>query len=151
MGESASARTERELAELRGAIDADLRALAARAKADADPRALARRRPLAVLGALGSLAALAAVRVAGRARQTGTRRTDAELDVLIARVGGRLDRLKGKTRKRLRESLRKEVAEVEEGPRAKRAAWAAVTAALTAALTVAARRFARRLVGDDDR
>ena len=40
MGESPSARTERELAELRGEIDADLDALLRRARSDIDPRTL---------------------------------------------------------------------------------------------------------------
>ena len=57
MGETASARTERELAELRGQIDADVDYLLARLRDDADPRNLARRQPIAVFGTLGSLAA----------------------------------------------------------------------------------------------
>jgi hypothetical protein len=61
-----------------------------------------------------------------------------------------VDKLRGKARKRLRETLRKEVAEVEQGPRVKQALWTSVSAALTAALTLVARRFASRLATDED-
>src|SRR5438128_2276893 len=80
----------------------------------------------------------------------GLLRSDADLDAVIARLGGRVEKLKGKARKRLREQLRKEIAEVETGPRAKEAAWSAIGAALTAGLTLIARRFASRLVADDE-
>ena len=49
MGESPSARTERELADLRRKIDADVEALIERAKADIDPRNLLRRLPHSLL------------------------------------------------------------------------------------------------------
>ena len=58
MGESASARTERELADLRASLDVDIRELQTRVREDLDPRRLVRRQPVAVLGTLGSLAAL---------------------------------------------------------------------------------------------
>ena len=65
MGESPSARTERELADLRRKIDDDVDALIERAKSDVDPRNLLRRQPVATLGGLGSIAALAGVTIAG--------------------------------------------------------------------------------------
>ena len=149
MGESASARTERELAKLRGEIDEDLRVLQWRARQDLDPRRLVARQPIAVAGALGSVALAGAVAIASRVRGARRSRGEKELDQIVTRLGGRLDQLKGKTRKRLRESLRKEIGEIETGPRAKQAAWEAVTAALTSAATLLAQRFARRLAADD--
>jgi hypothetical protein len=68
----------------------------------------------------------------------------------VERLGGRLDRLKGRARKRFRETLKKEIAEVETGPRAKQMIWGSATAALTAAATLFARRFVSRLTGDED-
>jgi len=150
VGESASARTERELAELRGEIDEDLRALQWRAKQDLDPRRLVARQPIAVAGAVGSVALAGAVAIASRVRGARRSRGEKELDQIITRLGGRLDKLKGKTRRRFRETLRKEIGEVEQGPRAKQAAWEAVTAALTSAATLLAQRFARRLAADDE-
>ena len=150
MGETASARTERELASLRREIDTDLDYLLARVRDDADPRNLARRQPLAVFGTLGSLAAIVGIAFASRVKSFRKSRTEKELDQVIARLGGRVDQLKGKARKRLRETLRKEIAEVEEGPRAKQMIWESATAALTAAATLMARRFASRLTGDDE-
>jgi hypothetical protein len=150
LGESASARTERELADLRASIDVDLSELRTRAREDLDPRRLVRRQPVAVIGTLGSLAAVAAVSVARGVRERRLRRSDTELDAVIARLGGRVDKLTGRARKRLRETLRKEVGEVEQGPRAQQAIFTAVTTAVTAALTLVARRFAARLVGDED-
>jgi len=150
LGESASARTERELADLRREIDRDLRALQWRAKQDLDPRRLAARQPVAVGGALASLAVAGAVAIASRLRGARRSRGERELDQIVSRLGGRLDQLKGKTRKRFREALRKEIGEVESGPRAKQAAWEAVTAALTAAATLVAQRFAGRLAADED-
>ena len=150
MGESASARTERELADLRREIDRDLRALQWRAKQDLDPRRLTARQPVAVGGALASLAVAGAVAIASRLRGARRSRGERELDQIVSRLGGRLDQLKGKTRKRFREALRKEIGEVESGPRAKQAAWEAVTAALTAAATLVAQRFAGRLAADED-
>jgi type VI protein secretion system component VasF len=150
VGESPSARTERELADLRGEIDRDLAVLRSRLSEDADPRRLARRRPLAVFGTLGSLAALVGLAVASRIRAARRAPGEKELDQIIQRLGGRLDRLKGKTRKRLRESLRKEMGEIETGPRAKQMFWESATAALTAAATLIARRFASRVAADDE-
>jgi hypothetical protein len=150
LGESASARTERELADLRASLDVDIQELRTRVREDVDPRRLARRQPVAVFGALGSLAAVGAVGVMRAMRERRLRRADTELDAVIARLGGRVDQLKGRARKRLRETLRKEIGEVEAGPRATQAAWNAATAAITAALTLVARRFASRLVGDEE-
>lgn len=150
MGESPSARTERELAELRGRIGADLDALLARLRVDADPRNLVRRQPLAVFGALGSVAALAAASVATRARDARRRRPDTEIERVIERLGGRVDRLKGRARKHLREQLRTEIADAVDNKRGpKEALWGAGVAAITAAATTLARGFATRLTGDD--
>jgi hypothetical protein len=150
LGESPSARTERELADLRASLDVDLAELRGRVREDVDPRNLARRQPLAVFGALGSVVAVAGVGALRGMRERRLRRADKELDAIIARLGGRVDRLKGKARKRLRESLRKEIGEVEQGPKAQQAVWQAVTGALTAALTLVAQRFASRLVADEE-
>jgi hypothetical protein len=150
VGETASARTERELAELRGQIDADLDYLLARVRDDADPRNLARRQPIAVFGTLGSLAAVVGIAFASRVKTFRRSRTEKELDQVVQRLGGRLDQLKGRARKRFRETLKKEIAEVEEGPRAKQMIWESATAALTAAATLFARRFVSRLTGDDE-
>jgi hypothetical protein len=150
VGETASARTERELAELRGQIDADLDYLLARVRDDADPRNLARRQPVAVFGTLGSLAAIVGVALAARVKSFRKSRTEKELDQVIERLGGRLDRLKGRARRRFRETLKNEIAEVETGPRAKQMVWESATAALTAAATLFARRFVSRLTGDEE-
>ena len=150
MGETASARTERELAELRGQIDTDVDYLLARVRDDADPRNLARRQPLAVFGTLGSLAAIVGIAFASRVKTFRRSRTEKELDQVIQRLGGRLDRLKGRARKRFRESLKEEIAQVETGPRAKQMVWESATAALTAAATLFARRFVSRLTGDEE-
>jgi len=150
VGETASARTERELAELRGQINADLDHLLARVRDDADPRNLARRQPIAVFGTLASVAAIVGVALASRVKSFRRSRTETELDQVIERLGGRLDRLKGRARKRFRETLKKEIEEVETGPRAKQMIWESAAAALTAAATLFARRFASRLTGDDE-
>jgi hypothetical protein len=150
VGETASARTERELAELRGQINADLDYLLARVRDDADPRNLARRQPVAVFGTLGSLAAVVGVALAARVKSFRKSRTEKELDQVIERLGGRLDRLKGRARKRFRETLKDEIAEVETGPRAKQMVWESATAALTAAATLFARRLVSRLTGDEE-
>ena len=150
MGESPSARTERELADLRRQIDGDIDALIERAKADLDPRNLVRRQPVAALGALGSVAALAGVTVARRVREARRRTPDSEIERIAERLGGRVDRLKGRARRRFRESLRKEIADVRDHRRGPREAlWGAVMAAIAAAATTFARRFAGRLAGDD--
>jgi hypothetical protein len=150
VGETASARTERELAELRGQIDADLDYLLARIRDDADPRNLARRQPIALFGGLGSLAAIVGIALASRVKSFRRSRTEKELDQIVQRLGGNLDRLRGRARKRFRETLKKEIEEVETGPRAKQMVWESAAAALTAAATLFARRFASRLAGDDD-
>src|SRR5712691_70470 len=150
VGETASARTERELAELRGQINADLDYLIARIRDDADPRNLARRQPIAVFGTLGSVAAIVGVALASRVKSFRRSRTETELDQVIERLGGRLDRLKGRARKRFRETLKKEIEEVETGPRAKQMIWESAAAALTAAATLFARRFVSRLTGDKE-
>ena len=150
MGETASARTERELAELRGQIDTDVDYLLARLRDDVDPRNLARRQPIAVFGALGSVAAIVGIAFASRVKSFRRSRTEKELDQIVQRLGGRLDQLKGRARKRFRETLKKEIAEVEEGPRAKQMVWESATAALTAAATLFARRMVSRLTGDEE-
>ncbi len=150
MGESPSARTERELADLRASLDVDLSELRTRIREDVDPRNLVRRQPAAVLGTLGSVLAIGAVGIARGVRERRLRRSDTELDAIIARLGGRVDKLKGRARTRLRQTLRKEIGEVEQGPKAQQALFTAVSTAVTAALTLVARRFAGRLVGDED-
>lgn len=150
MGETASARTERELASLRREIDTDLDYLLARVREDADPRNLARRQPIAVFGTLGSLAAIVGIAFASRVKSFRRSRTEKELDQVVQRLGGRLDQLKGRARKRFRETLKKEIEEVETGPRAKQMIWESAAAALTAAATLMARRFVSRLTGDDE-
>ena len=150
MGETASARTERELAALRGEIDTDVDYLLARIRNDVDPRNLARRQPLAVFGTLGSLAAIVGIAFASRVKIFRRSRTEKELDQIVERLGGRLDRLKGRARRRFRETLKNEIAEVETGPRAKQVVWESAAAALTAAATLFARRFVSRLTGDDE-
>jgi hypothetical protein len=150
MGESPSARTERELADLRRKIDDDVDALVERAKSDVDPRNLLRRQPVATVGTLGSVAALAGVTIAKKVRDARRKTPDTEIERIAERLGGRVDRLKGRARKRFRESLRKEMADVQgeqRGP--KEALWGAGMAALTAAATTIAQRFAGRLAGDD--
>jgi hypothetical protein len=150
VGESPSARTQRELAELRGSIDRDVDALLARAKADLDPAALVRRQPLAVLGTLGSVAALGAAAIARRVRDARRKRPDTEIERVIERLGGNLERLKGRARKRFREQLRTEISEVEKPKRsAQEAAWGVGLAALTAGATELARRLAGRVAADD--
>jgi hypothetical protein len=150
MGESPSARTERELAELRRKIDDDVDALIERAKSDVDPRNLVRRQPVAALGTLGSVAALAGVTVAKKVRDARRKTPDSEIERIAERLGGRVDRLKGRARKRFRESLRKELADVQEDQRGpKDALWGAGMAALTAAATALAQRFAGRLARDN--
>jgi type VI protein secretion system component VasF len=150
VGETASARTQRELAELRGQINSDLDHLLARVRDDADPRKLVRRQPVAVFGTLGSLAAIVGVALVSRVKSFRRSRTETELDQIVQRLGGRLDRLKGRARKRFRETLKNEIEEVETGPRAKQMVWESATAALTAAATLFARRFISRLTGDEE-
>ena len=150
MGESPSARTQRELADLRRQIDGDVDALIERAKSDVDPRNLLRRQPVATLGALGSAVALAGVTITKKVRDARRRTPDTEIERIIERLGGRIDRLKGRSRKRFREQLRNEVADVQDTSRGpKEALWGAGMAAVTAAATTFAQRFAGRLAGDD--
>jgi hypothetical protein len=150
LGESPSARTERELADLRASLDVDLQELRTRLRDDVDPRNLVRRRPLPVFGTLGSVFAIGAIGIARGVRERRLRRGDKELDAVIARLGGRVDKLKGRARRRLRETLRKEIGDVEQGPKAQRMLWESAAGALTAALTLVARRFASRMVGDEE-
>ena len=150
MGESASARTERELAALRREIDIDLAYLRARLSEDVDPRRLARRQPVAVFGTLASVAAVVGVALASRVKSFRRSRSETEIDQIVQRLGGRLDQLKGRTRKRFREALRKEIGEVESGPRAKQMFWESATAGLTSAAALLAQRFASRLAADDE-
>lgn len=149
MGESASARTERELAELRAAIDADLRMLEERVREDVDPRRLVKRNPIAVFGSLGSVLAVGTVATMRSLAERRRRRSDTDIDALIARLGGRVDKLRGRARKRLRATLRDELADIEKKPRPQQVVYDAAAGALTAALTLVARRFASRLVGDE--
>jgi len=150
VGESASARTERELVALRREIDIDLAYLRARLSEDVDPRRLARRQPVAVFGTLASVAAVVGVALASRVKSFRRSRTETEIDQIVQRLGGRLDQLKGRTRKRFREALRKEIGEVESGPRAKQMFWESATAGLTSAAALLAQRFASRLAADDE-
>ena len=150
MGESASARTERELAALRREIDTDLAYLRARLSEDVDPRRLARRQPVAVFGTLASVAAVVGVALASRVKSFRRSRSETEIDQIVQRLGGRLDQLKGRTRKRFREALRKEIGDVESGPRAKQMFWESATAGLTSAAALLAQRFASRLAADDE-
>jgi hypothetical protein len=150
LGESPSARTDRELAELRTAIDADLRALEERLREDVDPRRLAKRNPLAVFGALASVVAIGSVTTVRSLADRTRVRSDKDVDALIARLGGRVGKLRGPARKRFRKQLRAEIGEVGQGPRAQQLIWESAAAAITAALTLVARRFASRLVADEE-
>ena len=150
MGESSAARTERELTRLRATIDSDLRMLEERIREDIDPRRLARRNPIAVFGALGSVLAIGAVTTVRSLAERGRRRSDEDVDALIARLGGRVNKLRGRARKRFRSQLRDEIGQVERAPKAKQMAWQAVGGALTAALALISRRFASRLVADEE-
>ena len=150
MGESPSARTERELTEIRARIDADVRMLEEHLREDIDPRRLARRNPLAVFGALGSVLAIGTVSTVRSLAERKRRRSDRDIDALIARLGGRVNKLRGRARKRLRSQLRAEIGEVEQEPKPKQMVAQAVSGALTAALTLVARRFASRLVADEE-
>ncbi len=150
MGESASARTERELTELRSRIDEDLRILKERAREDADPRNIMRRNPVAFFGATGSALAVAAVGLL-RALAERTRRTkDADIETLAQRMGGRVDRLRGRARKRFRDALRKEMREIDREPSLRQRGIGIASAVLTSALTLLARRFTSRLVADEE-
>lgn len=147
MGEVPSARTQRELGELRAAIDRDIDAVIARVREDVDPRNLIRRQPLAVLGSTASVVAAAALGLVTKRRTSERER--ATLDALVERVGGRLGKMQGDARKRFRKELQKEIAEVEKtGP--KEVVWGAVAAGLTALATDAAQRLGSKLLGDEN-
>lgn len=150
MGESPSARTERELSALRSSIDADLRMLQERIKEDADPRRLARRNPIAVFGTIGSVLAIGTVTTVRSLKERSMVRDDTDIDGLIARLGGRVNRLRGRARKRLRAQLREEMKAVAEPSKVKGMVLQSISGALTAALTLVARRFASRLVADEE-
>lgn len=146
MGESPSARTQRELADLRSRIDRDVDAVIERVREDIDPRNLIRRQPLAVLGSTASVAVAAGLGIITKRRHAEAERLT--LDALAETVGGRLGKLKGDARKRFRKELQKELAEVEKtGP--KEALWGAVAAALTALATDAAQRLGKRVLADE--
>lgn len=150
MGESASARTERELADLRSRIDADLRLLEERAREDIDPRNIMRRNPVAFFGATGSAVAVAAVGILRALSERSRRTKDADIDALVQRMGGKVDQLRGKARKRFRSALRKEMKEIDREPDVRRRGMDMATAALTSALTLLAQRFTSRLVADEE-
>jgi hypothetical protein len=146
VGESASARTERELADLRSTIVRDVDELKDRVREDVDPRNLVRRQPLAVLGGLGSVATAAALGIVRRARES--RMSEKQVDVLVERFGGRIDKLKGKARKTFRKQLQKEISEVDAtGPR--EIALGVVSGALVSLATTMAQGFGKRLLGDE--
>jgi hypothetical protein len=150
VGESPSARTDRELGELRRTIDSDLRALEERVREDLDPRRLAKRNPLAVFGALASVLAIGGVTTIRSLAARSMVRNDKDIDGLIARLGGRVNKLRGRARKRLRSQLREEISEIQQDPKVKQMVWGSAATAITTALTLVARRFASRLVADED-
>lgn len=150
MGESPSARTERELGHLRESIDRDLDALADRVREDVDPRQLFQRRPVAVIGSVASLAVAAVVGLVTKLRKRTRRRPDREIDRIAEGLGGRVERLKGRARKRFREQLREEIGKIERPKRrVQEAAFGALAAALTVLATTVARGFGRRLLADE--
>ena len=121
-----------------------------RIKEDADPRRLARRNPIAVFGTIGSVLAIGAVTTVRSLKERGMVRSDKDIDALIARLGGRVNKLRGRARKRLRSQLREEMSEIEKPPTVQHMALESLSGALTAALTLFARRFASRLVADEE-
>jgi hypothetical protein len=151
LGENGSARTERELAALRGQIDTDIAQLRERIRTDLDPREVARRRPIPVLGGAAALGALVVATVVRRVSEARKRRPQSEIDDVIQRLGGRVDKLKKKQRERLRQSIRKEVAEVETGTKAARAMWDAAAAGLLALAAALGQSSVRRFFGDRPR
>ena len=150
MGESPSARTQRELEALRSSIDSDVQLLQDRLREDVDPRRLARRNPLAVFGGLASLMAIGVVTTVRSLAERKSRRSDTDIDALIARLGGRMNKLRGRARKRLRSQLRDEIGDVQEAPKPQQMLMRSISGALTAAFTLVAQRFASRLVGDEE-
>jgi hypothetical protein len=151
VGESDAARTERELRALRGQIETDLAVLRERIRDDVDPRELARRRPVPVIGGAAALGVLVVGSIAKRLSDSRRRRPLSDIDEVIQRLGGRAERLKKKQRERLRESIRKEIGEAEMGSKVERSLWTAVTAALTALATAFAQSSARRFFMDAPR
>ncbi len=148
MGESHSARTERELKALRGQIETDLALLRERVREDVDPRELMRRRPLPVIGGAAAAGALIIAALARRVSSARRRRPASEIDQLLHRLGGRVEKMKKKQRERLRESIRREIGEVETGAKLERSMWSAATAGLTALATALARLSARRFFSE---
>ena len=111
---------------------------------------LVRRQPTAVFGTLGSIAALGGAAVAKGVRDAKQKRPDTEIERIIQNLGGNLEKLKGRARKRFREQLRAEISEVEKPKRsAQEAAWGVSLAALTAGATELARNLAGRFTADD--
>ncbi len=151
MGESDSARTERELSALRGQIETDLALLRERVRSDLDPREFVRRRPLPVIGAAAASALAVAAAITRRVSDTRGSRPMHEIDTLIERLGGRVDKLKQKQRERLRESIRQEVGEAQMGAKIERTVWSAATAGLTALAAALAQSSVRRFFGDAPR
>lgn len=150
MGESPSARTQRELEALRSSIDSDVQLLQDRLREDVDPRRLAKRNPVAVFGGLASLMAIGVVTTVRSLSERRSRRSDTDIDALIARLGGRMNQLRGRARKRLRSQLREEIGDVQEAPKPQQMLMQSISGALTAAFTLVAQRFASRLVGDEE-
>lgn len=150
MGESAAARTERELEALRSTIDADLRLLQERVREDVDPRNLMRRNPVAFFGASGSAAAVGVVGILRTLARRSRRGRDADVDVLVQRMGGKVDQLRGKARKRFRGALRKELREIDRRPTIRDRGVDVLSAVVTSALTLLAQRFTSRLVADEE-
>lgn len=150
MGESPSARTQRELEALRSSIDSDVQLLQDRLRQDVDPRRLAKRNPVAVFGGLASLMAIGVVTTVRSLSERKSRRSDTDIDALIARLGGRMNKLRGRARKRLRSQLRDEIGDVQQAPKPQQMLMQSISGALTAAFTLVAQRFASRLVGDEE-
>lgn len=151
MGESESARTERDLRALRAQIDTDLELVRERVRDDLDVREMVRRRPVPLLGGAAAAAALAVAAIARRVAGARRRRPLSEIDELIRRLGGRIDKLKRSQRERLREAIRKEIGEAEMGTKLERSAWLALTAGLTALATALAQSAARRFFSEAPR
>lgn len=142
MGKGDAARTERELAELRGRIAREVALLKERAREDLDVRRLLARRPVPILGGAAAAATLLVASVARRIGEARRRRPMREIDLVIERLGGRADKLKKKQRERLRESIRRQIGEAEMGTKLERVVWAAVAASLSALAAALARRSA---------
>lgn len=148
MGESDSARTERELKALRGQIDTDISLLKERIRDDLDVREFVRRRPVPVIGGVAAATAVGLGMIARRVAAARQRRPISDIDEVIHRLGGRVDKLKKKRRERLRESIRKEIGEVEMGTKVERTLWQAATAGLVALAAALAQSSVRRFFTD---